>query len=96
MKIAISTEKDNIDSTIDQRFGRCKYFLIVDIQDDKVTEIRSVDNKGAIQGHGAGIRAASTAVLWWNSKTPFEGSSVFTRRCAVSRSVFFSIMSSSL
>ncbi len=56
MKIAISTEKDTIDSLIDQRFGRCKYFLIIDT--DKNELIEAVENQGAIQGHGAGIKAA--------------------------------------
>jgi predicted Fe-Mo cluster-binding NifX family protein len=58
MKIAISSEGDNLNSNIDQRFGRCKYFLIVDIDKNKVTKTEAVLNEGAEQGHGAGIKAA--------------------------------------
>ena len=31
MKIAISADGDKLHSKIDQRFGRCKYFLIVNV-----------------------------------------------------------------
>ena len=56
MKVAISSENDTIESLIDQRFGRCKYFLIIDTED--ISKVEAVENQGAIQGHGAGIRAA--------------------------------------
>ena len=58
MKIAITCQEDNLDSIIDQRFGRCKYFLIVDIEDKKIVKTEAVLNQGAEQGHGAGIKAA--------------------------------------
>jgi predicted Fe-Mo cluster-binding NifX family protein len=58
MRIAISLEGNKIESLIDQRFGRCKYFLIVDIEDKKITNLEVKENQGAIQGHGAGISAA--------------------------------------
>ncbi|MBT5023159.1 hypothetical protein HOK51_01975 [Candidatus Woesearchaeota archaeon] len=58
MKIAISTVGDKLSSLIDQRFGRCEYFLIVDIKNNEINKVTSVKNEGAIQGHGAGIRAA--------------------------------------
>ncbi|MCK5039864.1 MAG: hypothetical protein KAR87_02775 [Candidatus Aenigmarchaeota archaeon] len=58
MKIAISTQEDNIDSKIDQRFGRCMYFLIVDIKNKKIANAEAFENEGRIQGHGAGIKAA--------------------------------------
>jgi len=56
MKIAISSDGTTIESKIDQRFGRCKYFLIVDTED--TTKIEAIENQGALQGHGAGIKAA--------------------------------------
>lgn len=56
MKIAISSDGETIESKIDQRFGRCKYFLIVDTEDKG--NISAVENQGAIEGHGAGIKAA--------------------------------------
>ena len=58
MKLAISTEENTIESLIDQRFGRCKYFLIVELENDKIKEITAMENEGALQGHGAGIKAA--------------------------------------
>ena len=58
MKIAISSDGDTVESIIDQRFGRCKYFLIIEIDDNKIVKVDAIENKGAIQGHGAGIQAA--------------------------------------
>ena len=58
MKIAISSVDNTIKSQVDQRFGRCKYFLIVEIEDKKIKRIKAVENQGAIQSHGAGIKAA--------------------------------------
>jgi predicted Fe-Mo cluster-binding NifX family protein len=58
MKIAITCQDDNLDSMIDQRFGRCKYFLIVDIKNNKIENAKAFLNQGAEQGHGAGIKAA--------------------------------------
>ena len=31
MKIAVGSNGNNLDSLIDPRFGRCAYFLIVDV-----------------------------------------------------------------
>jgi predicted Fe-Mo cluster-binding NifX family protein len=58
MKIAVSTEGENITSFIDQRFGRCNNFIIIDIKDKEIKEIKVLANTGAQQGHGAGIKAA--------------------------------------
>jgi predicted Fe-Mo cluster-binding NifX family protein len=56
MKIAISSDGKTVESQIDQRFGRCKYFVIINTE--KPNEIKTIENEGAIQGHGAGIRAS--------------------------------------
>lgn len=56
MKIAISSVDNTIESKIDMRFGRCKYFIIVDTENPE--KIEAVENQGAIQGHGAGIKAS--------------------------------------
>ena len=58
MKIAISSEGKTIDSMIDARFGRCKYFIIASIQDNNITGFESVENQGANQSHGAGPKSA--------------------------------------
>ena len=54
MKIAISSTGKTLDDDIDQRFGRCKYFIIADTEN----KVKAVENQGAIQGHGAGIKAS--------------------------------------
>ena len=59
MRIIISSTGESIDSNVDMRFGRCLFFLIVDTEDNKITNVSSVENQGAVQGHGAGIKAAS-------------------------------------
>ena len=56
MKIAISSDGETTESMIDQRFGRCRYFLIINTED--IEKLEAVENQGAIQGHGAGIKAA--------------------------------------
>ncbi len=58
MRIAISCQDNSMESMVDQRFGRCNYFLIVDVEDSKIIKTEAVLNKGTVQGHGAGIKAA--------------------------------------
>lgn len=58
MKIAISSTGKNLESEIDARFGRCPYFLIVEIDDKKIKSVKAVDNTAAGQMGGAGITAA--------------------------------------
>ena len=57
-KIGISSTGDTLESEIDSRFGRCKYFIIVDIDDKKILNIKSIKNVGAEQDRGAGVSAA--------------------------------------
>jgi predicted Fe-Mo cluster-binding NifX family protein len=57
-KIAITSDGPTLDSMVDQRFGRCRYFLVVELAGKDATKVDAVENQGAIQGHGAGIRAA--------------------------------------
>ena len=57
MKIAVAADGDTLDGLADPRFGRCRRFLIVDTESGEST---SVANRGALAGHGAGIRAART------------------------------------
>jgi predicted Fe-Mo cluster-binding NifX family protein len=53
MKIGVSAIGGSLDSQIDPRFGRCRYFLIVD---SETMELEAVSNKGAIASGGAGIQ----------------------------------------
>ncbi|MCK4553993.1 NifB/NifX family molybdenum-iron cluster-binding protein [Candidatus Parcubacteria bacterium] len=68
MKIAISSTGKNLESEIDARFGRCPYFLIVEIDDKEISakggsafggkSVKAIENTAAGQMGGAGITAA--------------------------------------
>jgi predicted Fe-Mo cluster-binding NifX family protein len=60
MKIAISATNDSIDSAVDAVFGRCPYFLIVDLQDNTIQNITSVPNSGLKQTGAVGVSAVRT------------------------------------
>lgn len=55
MKVAISAMGQDLDAQIDPRFGRCQFFLIVDIE---TMDYEVVNNEGAMSSGGAGILAA--------------------------------------
>ena len=55
MKIAISSSGKDLDAQLDPRFGRCRYFLIVDT-DNMSFEV--FDNENATLGGGAGVQSA--------------------------------------
>lgn len=55
MKICITAKSDNLDAEIDPRFGRAKYFLIVDTDNMKSEPIQ---NPYIQAGGGAGIQSA--------------------------------------
>jgi predicted Fe-Mo cluster-binding NifX family protein len=55
MKIAISSTGPDPDAQIDLRFGRCKYFVLVE---DKVESFEFLDNEAAALSGGAGLQAA--------------------------------------
>jgi len=56
MKIAISANGQNLDATVNERFGRCPYFLIVETDD---MSCEAIPNTNAELSSGAGIQAAS-------------------------------------
>jgi predicted Fe-Mo cluster-binding NifX family protein len=57
MKICISSTDKELDANVDQRFGRCKYFLILETDTMKY---RSISNESNLSSGGAGIQAAQT------------------------------------
>jgi len=56
MKICVSSTGENLSSSIDPRFGRCSYFLIIDSESKEKFEV--VKNMGTQSQHGAGVTAA--------------------------------------
>ena len=58
MKIAISSTGKSLESEIDARFGRCPYFLIVDVDNKEIKNAKTIENTAAGQMGGAGITAA--------------------------------------
>jgi len=52
MKIAVTATKPSIDADVDPRFGRCQYFVIVDLD---TMESESMENSSAQASGGAGI-----------------------------------------
>jgi predicted Fe-Mo cluster-binding NifX family protein len=55
MKIAVSSAGPNLDALIDPRFGRCRYFIMVD---PETVQFEVLENPGATAGGGAGISTA--------------------------------------
>ncbi|MBF0363445.1 MAG: NifB/NifX family molybdenum-iron cluster-binding protein [Oligoflexia bacterium] len=62
MKLAISSTGINLDSLLDPRFGRAKYFIIIEDEQDesKFTSIDNVQNLNATEG--AGIQTATLVI----------------------------------
>ena len=60
MKVTISSTGDNLESKIDQRFGRCAYFVIYDTE-SKAIEYIPNPNKDLEEGAGkAAVKLLST------------------------------------
>jgi len=57
MKIAISSTGKDLESDVDARFGRCNYFLIVEIENKKIKDFKVIENTAKAQMGGAGITA---------------------------------------
>lgn len=60
MKLAITAKGDSLSSEMDERFGRCAYFIVVDT--DNPGSFRAIKNDAVDAGGGAGIRAAQTVI----------------------------------
>jgi len=57
MKIAVTSTAPSIDAIMDERFGRCAYFVIVDTE---TMEHEGLENHTASLSSGSGIQAART------------------------------------
>lgn len=58
VKICVSSTGKTLDSEIDPRFGRCKYFVIVELGDGGILNSQIIENTGTAQSSGAGLSAA--------------------------------------
>lgn len=58
MKIAISSDEKKINGNIAENFGRCTYFLFVEIAKGEIKELEVVENKSQNQASGVGIAVA--------------------------------------
>ncbi|MCK4647471.1 NifB/NifX family molybdenum-iron cluster-binding protein [Candidatus Pacearchaeota archaeon] len=57
MKIAISSTGKTLEDNVDARFGRCAYFLIVEVENKEIKNVKAIGNTAAAQMGGAGITA---------------------------------------
>jgi len=55
MKLAVSASGKELDASIDPRFGRCAYFILVDTDD---MSFEAFNNENIALGGGAGIQSA--------------------------------------
>ena len=54
MKLCVTSEGGKLDSRVDPRFGRCRYFIVVD---SDTLEFEAVENKNAEAMGGAGVQS---------------------------------------
>lgn len=59
MRIGIPATDKTLESQVDARFGRCPYFVIVDMETD---EVKAIPNAASRASGGAGIQAAQKLV----------------------------------
>jgi len=59
MKVAVSAQKDHLDSPTDPRFGRARYFLIVDTES---LDYKAISNPNVNAVGGAGIQSAQLVI----------------------------------
>ena len=52
MKIAITSTGETLESMVDERFGRAKYFLIIDTESLETTVVKNTENLDLSQGAG--------------------------------------------
>lgn len=90
MKIAVSSTGKELKDLMDDRFGRCTYFVI---HDSETNNVCFIENDGCKTGAGAGIAAAQqildedidiiiTGYLGPNAFDVFEGSDIEVFKCS--------------
>ena len=59
MKVVVSSTGDKLDAMIDPRFGRCAYFMVVNVENNEIKDFEAIKNLGVTATGGAGIQAAN-------------------------------------
>jgi len=59
VKVIVTSEGPDIDSNVDARFGRARYFIIIDIE---TLEYNAIENAAQSQGGGAGVQSAQFVI----------------------------------
>ncbi len=62
MKIALSSSGKSINSNLSETFGRCPYFLIVEIENKEIKKMEVVENIIRNQTGGVGVSVAQMIV----------------------------------
>ncbi|MHC1579752.1 MAG: NifB/NifX family molybdenum-iron cluster-binding protein, partial [Candidatus Alkanophagales archaeon] len=57
VRVCVTATAEGLDAEVDPRFGRCRYFVIVDTE---TMEYEAVRNESADAPGGAGVQAAQT------------------------------------
>ena len=60
MRIAVSATHRSLDADVDQRFGRCMCFIIVETEGNEIKSHKEISNEAIQAIRGAGIQAAQT------------------------------------
>ncbi len=55
MKIAVTATGNNLNANVDPRFGRARFFIIVDTD---TLKFKAIENPSAAAGGGAGVQSA--------------------------------------
>ncbi len=57
--VAVTSQSlDGINAQVDPRFGRCRAFTIVKLQNGRIVDTQVIENPAMMAGGGAGIQAA--------------------------------------
>ena len=70
MKLAITSEGETLHSSVDPRFGRAKFFVVVDTETRAVVAVSNAVNLNAAQG--AGIQAGKTSCRAWGQSPDYR------------------------
>ncbi len=55
MKVAISSNGENLSDEVSEVFARCPYFILVDIEGGKIIKSEALKNKAGFQMSGVGV-----------------------------------------